>query len=226
MPNRLIKESICTSDNLDRLSWFEEVVFFRLIVNCDDYGRMDARPAILRARLFPLKSVTDKQLKDALQSLRSADMIDIYEVDGRSFLQIRTWEKHQQMRAKKSKYPAPADGVIASDCNLQADDINCMQMISNVPVIQSESESNPNTKRARFTPPTVEEVAAYCEERRNGIDAQEFVDHYAANGWMRGKSQVKDWQACVRTWEKNRRSSPVSAKPGGVYSFDDVYERF
>lgn len=224
----MIKESICSSDNLDRLSWFEEVVFFRLIVNCDDYGRMDARPAILRARLFPLKSVTDKQIRDALQSLRSADMIDIYEVDGRSFLQMRTWEKHQQMRAKKSKYPAPADGVMAIDCNLQAYDINCNQMISNVPVIQSESESesNPKTraKRERFTPPTVEEVQAYCEERRNGIDAQAFIDHYSASGWMRGKTPIKDWKACVRTWEQRRSNS--GTRTGGAYSFDDVYERF
>ena len=52
MPNRLIKESVCTSDNLDRLSWFEEAMFFRLIVNCDDYGRMDARPAILGQGCF------------------------------------------------------------------------------------------------------------------------------------------------------------------------------
>lgn len=140
MPNRLIKESICTSDNLDKLSWFEEVFFFRLIVNCDDFGRMDARPAIIRSRLFPLKTVTDTQVKQALQSLRSAGIIDLYEVDGRSFLQMRTWEKHQNVRAKKSKYPAPNSGM-------QASEIICKQMHANVPVIQSnpnpiQSESN------------------------------------------------------------------------------------
>ena len=41
MPNRIIKESICTSDNVDQLTAFEETVFVRLIVNCDDFGRMD-----------------------------------------------------------------------------------------------------------------------------------------------------------------------------------------
>ena len=49
MPNRIIKESICTSDTIDQLSPEEEIFFYRLIVNCDDYGRMDARPQILRA---------------------------------------------------------------------------------------------------------------------------------------------------------------------------------
>lgn len=55
----------------------------------------------------------------------------------------------------------------------------------------------------RFTPPSVDEVAAYCRERRNAVDAQRFVDFYAASGWMRGKTPVKDWKACIRTWEKN-----------------------
>ena len=54
----------------------------------------------------------------------------------------------------------------------------------------------------RFTPPTVDEVAAYCRERGNAVDAQRFVDFYTASGWMRGKTPVKDWKACVRTWER------------------------
>jgi hypothetical protein len=85
------------------------------------------------------------------------------------------------------------------------------------------TDAPPAKKSKRFVPPTVEEVAAYCGERHNGIDPQAFVDHYAASGWMRGKSLIKDWRACVRTWEKNYRSSPASA--GGVNSFDN-YERF
>ena len=126
MPNRILKESICTSDNLDALSWFEEVLFYRLIVNCDDFGRMDARPAIIRSRLFPLKTITDAQIEKALQSLRSAAMIDLYVVDGRSYLQMRTWESHQQKRAKNSKYPGPesAENYTAIICN---------QMLANVP---------------------------------------------------------------------------------------------
>ena len=57
--------------------------------------------------------------------------------------------------------------------------------------------------RARFSPPSVEEVASYCRERRNGIDPQHFVDYYTANGWSQGKGRpIRDWQAAVRTWER------------------------
>ena len=52
-------------------------------------------------------------------------------------------------------------------------------------------------------PPTLEEVNAYCLKRKNSVDPQMFLDHYEANGWMRGKTKIKSWEACVRTWEKN-----------------------
>lgn len=52
--------------------------------------------------------------------------------------------------------------------------------------------------------PTVEEVAAYCRERGNGVDPQQFIDHYAARGWKyKGGLAMKDWKAAVRTWERN-----------------------
>lgn len=58
-------------------------------------------------------------------------------------------------------------------------------------------------KTSRFTPPSLQEVTDYCKERSNNVDSSSFIDHYSASGWMRGKTKVKDWKACVRTWEKN-----------------------
>lgn len=58
-------------------------------------------------------------------------------------------------------------------------------------------------KRKRFTPPTIDEVKAYCAERKSNVDAERFVNYYESNGWMVGKSKMKDWKAAVRTWEKN-----------------------
>lgn len=214
MPNRIIKESICSSDNIDRLSAFQETVFYRLIVNCDDYGRMDARPKILASRLFPLKDIRAAQMEDALRALTSAELVTLYVVDGKPFLQMKTWDRHQQVRAKRSKYPSP------ESC-LQTSDINCYQMQANVPVIQSESESNPNPKesacetpaqkRKRFAAPTVDEVRAYCTEKGYKIDAQHFVDFYASKGWKVGNAPMKDWQACVRTWVQRDSSQPARA---------------
>ena len=65
-----------------------------------------------------------------------------------------------------------------------------------------KTDSNESAKR--FQPPTVEEVRSYCTERGNNVDPQTFVDFYEAKGWMVGSNHMKDWRACVRTWEKNR----------------------
>lgn len=54
--------------------------------------------------------------------------------------------------------------------------------------------------RSRFSPPTVEEVRAYCTEKGYDIDPDRFVDYYTSNGWRVGKNPMKDWKAAVRTW--------------------------
>jgi hypothetical protein len=57
-----------------------------------------------------------------------------------------------------------------------------------------------------FTPPTLTEIEAYCNERGNAVDAERFFNYYESNGWMVGKNRMKDWKAAVRTWEKSERS--------------------
>lgn len=70
--------------------------------------------------------------------------------------------------------------------------------------------------KKRFTPPSVEEVKAYCLERGNGIDPESFVNFYASKGWLVGKNKMKDWKACVRTWEGRNSNKPADIEP--VYS--------
>lgn len=74
--------------------------------------------------------------------------------------------------------------------------------------IEIEIDNN----KGRFTPPTLEQVQAYCKERGNNIDAQYFIDYYEGNGWTRGKTKIKDWKACVRTWERNDKNKPKQNK--------------
>lgn len=86
----------------------------------------------------------------------------------------------------------------------------------------------PRGKRERFTPPTVEDVAAYCLERKNGIDAEEFCAFYSSKGWRVGSSPMRDWRAAVLTWEKKRAKTegpePKSAKRGRLVVGEDGEE--
>lgn len=65
-----------------------------------------------------------------------------------------------------------------------------------------------STEKKRFTPPSIEDVRAYCQERKNSVDPETFVSFYESNGWKVGRNSMKDWKAAVRTWERNRFSKP------------------
>ena len=60
---------------------------------------------------------------------------------------------------------------------------------------QKQKEEQP--KVAKFEKPTVQEIAAYCSERKNGIDPQQFFDFYESKGWKVGAVKMKDWRACA-----------------------------
>lgn len=199
MPNRIIKESICTSDNIDALSAFNETVFYRLIVNCDDFGRMDARPKILASRLFPLREIRVKQMEDALRALTSAELVTVYIVGGKPFLQMNTWDRHQNVRAKKSRYP----GLEDAESILHASDCNCTQMHANVPVIQSNpiqseslSESESTRADARETGGVYGEVKRTVDNRHYGGNGSEaFEQFWAAYPRKIGKAAARTaWQ--------------------------------
>ena len=90
---------------------------------------------------------------------------------------------------------------------------------------EKETEKERETKK-RFSPPTLEEVAAYCEERKNGINALHFIDYYQARGWeLKPGQKMKDWQACVRTWEQRRSTGAVAASGGQKGIIAHQYEQ-
>lgn len=209
MPNRIIKESICSSQDIDDLKAEEEVFYYRLWVNCDDYGRFDARTPILKSKLYPLReNMKSSDIKRYLATLISKEMVEIYTVKGIEYGRVVAWEQHQQIRAKRSKYP----GIDEADCignHMISDDGICPRnpIQSNPIRIQSEYESGDKPQRIKFVPPTIEQVKEYCQERNKGVDPYKWIDYYTANGWMVGKNKMKDWKAAVRTWERTEKSA-------------------
>ena len=140
MPNRIIKESICTSEDIAGLSMGAEILFYHLMVKVDDFGVYFGNEQIIKNTCFPLKSseIKLKQVESWLNELVKAGLLFAYVAeDGKKYVQFTKWAKHQQIRAKKSKYP-----LFDSTCNqlLADDDNSCRNPIqSNPNPIQSES---------------------------------------------------------------------------------------
>ena len=225
MPNRILKESITTSDTLDQLSADEERMFYRLMVVCDDYGRFDARPLIVLGKCFPLRIgvIKPDHVSGWIDRLEAVGLLWRYRVGGRTYLQITTWDSHQQKRAKNSKWPEPpAD---APNCDsLQASDITCNQVPAIVPEKrEARSENREYEKRearsdsgadAPAVSDQVREVWTYYREhiqpqarvcpssriktrlkRFSTDDLKLAIDRFAANYWWmsRNAKQGGDW---------------------------------
>lgn len=153
MPNRIIKESLCVSDNISELSDFEFRLWIGLIVIADDFGRGDARPAIIKGRCFPLRErVTIKDIECALHGLAAHSCVSLYKVGGKPYYSFPTWAAHQRVDRAKPKYPAPEEADLedsATDCRKSpqiAASRRKSRSESNPIQIQSESEYNPEAE--------------------------------------------------------------------------------
>lgn len=133
MPNRIVREAILTSGKVDQLDNAAEVFYRRLLNVVDDYGRYDARPAVLRSACFPLRAdkVREADCSRWLAICEKAGLIVLYEVGGKPYLVLLNLG---EPRAKTSRFPDPPDDACA---HVNADADTCMQMrpntLSNAP---------------------------------------------------------------------------------------------
>ena len=166
MPNRMIKDSIHTSESINALSDFQFRLWVNLITYVDDFGRGDARPAVIKGTCFPLRDrMTNRDIEAALKELAGAGCVCLYEVDGKPYLYFPNWESHQRIRQKVSKYPAP------TDCG------NSPQIAADCGEVRPETKKKPKPKRE-----TKDEEEDACA-REEDLDPLwiEFVREYEQN---------------------------------------------
>ena len=88
-----------------------------------------------------------------------------------------------------------------------------------------ESAGTARTPRQKFKKPSLEEVKAYCDERKNGVDAERFIAYYESVGWrIGGKAPMKDWRAAVRSWE-GRESGSGKIAPSNIPYMQKEYSK-
>tara|TARA_R110000868_G_scaffold376148_6_gene640962 strand:+ start:656 stop:1384 length:729 start_codon:yes stop_codon:yes gene_type:complete len=154
MPTRYLKPGVRDSASIDQLTPMAENLFYRLLVTVDDFGRYDARPALIKSHCFPIKeSVSIKKCEELLMELQSAGLLLIYEVDGKQYIQMTKWDNVP--RSKTSKFPQMYDGCIQTYTDAQ-------QLHTNLPVTVTvtgtETETGTKTEttlrvKSFFDPP-------------------------------------------------------------------------
>ena len=222
MPNRIIKESICTSEDLDRLSPMAEILFYRLMVNADDYGAYYGNVSIIKSNCFPLRadSLSCEEVRGWLCELVSAGLLDFYKSDGRDYIQFHKWKNHQQIRAKKRKFPEPeiiCNQMISSDGKCPRNPIQSNPIVIQSNSIQS-SEGGP-------VYPTLEEVSAFAADRKSIVDPKRFFDWYENTGWKdAGGQPIQNWRNTFLSWERADKKEQDDAENGTNNIFLKILE--
>ena len=217
MPNRIIKESIHSSEDVNKMTDFQFRLWISLITYVDDFGRGDARPAIIKGSCFPLRDrITVTDIDAALRALAGIGCVGLYKVDGKPYLYFPTWESHQRIQTKKSRFPAPE----------LADPPSSTVSHGESPLESKENtnpnpnpKENPNTKenarearrshgKYKWVKLTDEEFAALEAELGQAELARciQYVDESAQgthnrNGW-------RDWALTIRKCSRNRWGLP------------------
>lgn len=207
----LLIESLPSSDSII-------VIWFKLLTLA---GKQNNNGVFVMANRIPY---TDEMLATifrrdigivrlALKTFEQFGMIEVVE----NVITIPNWNKHQTLDAYEKRkerdrlYQAERR---AKQKQLALKSSDASTDSSSDIVISEEDKEEDKIKikksNSRFTPPTPEEIKAYCIERQNNVDYERFYDFYSSKGWMVGKNKMKDWKAAVRTWEKGNKQTSNS----------------
>lgn len=209
MPNRIIKESITTSEKLASLSDFEFRLWIGLITQADDAGRGDARPAVIKGRVFPFRErLTVKDVGSSLRALADKGCVTLYEIGGRPYFYFPNWSKHQRVRDCKPKYPEPTEDSlrqVAADCGEARQSAAIIQSNPIQSESESESEYKGDSARAKHKYGeyknvllTDDELEKLKAEYADYLDRIERLSSYIAST---GKA-YKSHYATIRNWAR------------------------
>jgi len=196
---RMFSLDIVASDAFLEMPTSSRELYFHLGMYADDDGFVSPK------KIMRMVGATE----DDLKILLAKRFLIVFE---NGVVVIKHWKMNNYIkndRYKETVYVEEKKALITKDNGSYTE---CIQNVSKLETqvrLGKVRLGKVSIDNSRFAPPNIEEVKKYCDERQNSVDPQTFVDHYEANGWFRGKTKIKNWQACVRTWEKSSQSKGI-----------------
>jgi len=147
------------------------------------------------------------QIELALKTFVSFGMIELLNNDA---ILISNWEKHQnikgldnikeQNRIRQQRF-RDNKKLLLENKDIELDkDIDKEGNVTNNVTIKPKK---------KFVIPTIKQLEEYCNERKNKVNPEAFIDHYIS----------KDWKAAVRTWERNNFNNVKDTKEEDIYDY-------
>lgn len=152
-------------------------------------------------------------VSQALKIFKDLNMLEIYEdgtlfmVEAPKMLGFETeWARKKKEYRNKQGQVKDNVGTIKDNARTKKDNVRQEIEIEIDKDIDKDIKEK-IYKKEKFVKPTVIEIEQYCRERKNNINATQFYDYYESKGWLVGKAKMKDWRACIRTWEANNKNN-------------------
>lgn len=221
MPNRILRDGILTSARVNSLRENAELFYRRLMSVVDDFGRYDARANLLRVVCYPLKvdSVREADISRLLAEVQQAGLLALYEVDGRSYLQMMDFR--QQIRATTSKYPPPPEDETHLHSTCVADDkqLHTKAEAKSETYPKSEAEGGPTAPFMEIMPKKLRDspafIIAWCLWVKDAADRGKPINANSA------RTQFGDMEAWtmeeavlgLRNAVSGRKSMPFRPDP-------------
>ena len=133
MPNRILRDGFLTSEKINKCSDASQILFIRLMLIVDDYGRYYGVPELIKSACYPFDSKSLSSVSKSLSELVTNELIILYKIDSKKYIQINNFG--QRLRQMKIKYPPPTD-----DSRLLTDDSG----------LRPESETNPKRNESEI----------------------------------------------------------------------------
>lgn len=211
MPTRYLKAEICDSETLDSLTPLAEVLFYRLLVTVDDFGRLDARSSYIKAKCFPVRdSIQSKDVEKLLIELHEKKVIILYEIDTRRYLQLSKWTN--KPRSDTSKFPAMQDNCI----QMYTDEKQCK---ANPPVTVTETVTVTSTKVHSLTLPEWLPESIVQDFKAHRVKLKKPMTERAVQLLVAELAKLKDSGydpvGCLNTAMVNGWQMPYAPKDGG-----------
>ena len=213
----MFAKSIVDSDAFLEMPMSARLLYYDLSMRADDDGFVNSPRKIMK---FVGATNDDMNILIARKFVIAFD---------NGVVVIKHWRIHnyiQSDRYKETNYKEQK-ALLTLDENKaykMAMDTPCIQNVSSLETqvrLGKDSIGKDNSigaKRSRFTPPTTEEIQAYCNEKHYNVNPEHFVDYYESNGWKVGRNSMKDWKAAVRNWARRDKEN----QPKG---YNSDYER-
>lgn len=221
---RMFAKTIIDSDAFLDMPLSAQALYFHLSMRADDDGFVNNPKKIQR-----MIGASD----DDCKLLVMKRFILTFES---GVIVIKHWRIHnyiQKDRYKETLYQEEKNALALDEKNAytEAEKVPCIQngyktdtqdrLVKDSLELGQDSVIPPPKSSKRFIPPTLEEVKAYCRERKNNVDADRFIDYYTSNGWQVGKNKMKDWKAAVRTWERSGYNNQPAKRGANGVQIDD-----